>query len=330
MDKMTSVLGDLTSGQDAPSAAGLLDPLEALPGVGPTLARLLEEATGGDRVFDLLLHLPERVVIRRRVASPEDAPPDQDCILEVEVKSLRAARARSTGRPYVEVRATSGGWPLTIRYMNGRLPWIQKLLPTGSFRFLAGRVLAEGSRGWAMLNPLSAERPEALPLVEPVWPLVRDLTPKRLTGAMAAALDRLRPMPEWADLPLLRRRAGRPSTCAIRTLQTPDRAPARRPRRRLAYDELLASQVAIALVRRRQRRPPGRALPGTGELQDRALAAFGHPPTPGQHGAWPRSAPTWPPRDGCCGCCRAMWAPARRWSRCWPCCAPSNRAPRAR
>jgi hypothetical protein len=110
----------------------LLDPLEALPGVGPTLARLLEEATGGDRVFDLLLHLPERVVIRRRVASPEDAPPDQDCILEVEVKSLRAARARSTGRPYVEVRATSGGWPLTIRYMNGRLPWIQKLLPPGS------------------------------------------------------------------------------------------------------------------------------------------------------------------------------------------------------
>jgi ATP-dependent DNA helicase RecG len=267
---------------DADSAARLLAPLESLEGVGPTLARLLEEATGGDRVLDLLLHLPERVIIRRRVASPEEAPLDQDCVLEVEVTGLRAARSRSTGRPYVEVKAVCGGWPLTLRFMNGRLPWIQKLLPAGSFRFLAGRVLAEGSRGWAMLNPLSAERPEALPLVEPVWPLVRDLTPKRLRGAMEAALARLHPMPEWADLPLLRREGWPGFDVAIRTLQRPTGPLPHAPRRRLAYDELLASQVAIALVRRRQRNRPGRALPGTGALQETALAAFGHALTPGQ------------------------------------------------
>ena len=267
---------------DALAAAGLLSPLADLHGVGPTLAKLLAEATGGERVLDLLLHLPERVIIRRRVASPEEAPPDQDCVLEVEVVSLRAARAKSTGRPYVEVKAQAGGWPLTIRYMNGRLPWIQKLLPAGSVRFLAGRVMVEGSRGWAMLNPLSAERPEALPLVEPVWPLVRDLTPKRLRGAMEAALDRLRPLPEWADPALVRREQWPAFDAAIRSLQCPAGPLPQVPRRRLAYDELLASQVAIALVRRRQRSRPGRALPGTGELQAKALAAFGHPPTLGQ------------------------------------------------
>jgi ATP-dependent DNA helicase RecG len=272
--------------QDAGAATGLLAPLLApvaeLHGVGPTLAALLEEATGGDRVLDLLLHLPERVIIRRRAASPEDAPPDQDCVLEVEVKGLRAARAKSTGRPYVEVTALAGGWPLTIRYMNGRLPWIQKLLPPGSIRFLAGRVMAEGSRGWAMLNPLSAERPEALPLVEPVWPLVRDLTPKRLRMAMEAALERLRPLPEWADAALVAREAWPAFDAAIRTLQRPAGPLPQAPRKRLAYDELLASQVAIGLVRRRQRHRPGRGLPGTGELQDKALAAFGHAPTLGQ------------------------------------------------
>jgi ATP-dependent DNA helicase RecG len=270
------------SAQDAPAIAGLLAPVQDLPGIGPTLAALLEEAAGGGRVLDLLLHLPERVIIRRRVASPAEAPLDQDCLLEVEVKSLRAMRARSTGRPYVEVKAMAGGWPLTLRYMNGRLPWIQKLLPAGSFRFLAGRVLAEGRGGWAMLNPLSAERPEALPLVEPVWPLVRDLTPKRLRGAMEAALDRLAPLPEWADLALLRREGWPGFDVAIRTLQRPAGPLPPAPRRRLAYDELLAGQVAIALVRRRQRSRPGRPLPGTGALQARALAAFGHPLTPGQ------------------------------------------------
>ena len=267
---------------DAPTLAGLLAPMEELEGVGPTLAALLREATGGGRVVDLLLHLPERVVIRRRVVSPEDAPLDQDCVLEVEVKSLRAARAKSTGRPYVEVRCTAGGWPLTVRYMNGRLPWIQKAMPAGSFRFLAGRVLAEGSRGWAMLNPLSAEREDKLPLVEPVWPLVRDLTPKRLNTAMSAALDRLRPMAEWVDPGLLRREGWPAFDVAIRGLQRPSGPLPGLYRRRLAYDELLAGQVAVALVRRRQRERPGRALAGTGELQARALAAFGHPMTAGQ------------------------------------------------
>jgi ATP-dependent DNA helicase RecG len=267
---------------DALAAAGLLAPVGDLHGVGPTLAKLLAEATGGERVLDLLLHLPERVIIRRRVASPEEAPPDQDCVLEVEVTSLRAARAKSTGRPYVEVKAQAGGWPLTIRYMNGRLPWIQKLLPAGSVRFLAGRVMVEGSRGWAMLNPLSAEQPEALPLVEPVWPLVRDLTPKRLRTAMEAALERLRPLPEWADPALVRREQWPAFDAAIRSLQRPAGPLPQAPRRRLAYDELLASQVAIGLVRRRQRSRPGRPLPGTGELQAKALAAFGHPPTLGQ------------------------------------------------
>jgi ATP-dependent DNA helicase RecG len=267
---------------DALAAAGLLAPVGDLHGVGPTLAKLLAEATGGERVLDLLLHLPERVIIRRRVASPEEAPPDQDCVLEVEVTSLRAARAKSTGRPYVEVKAQAGGWPLTIRYMNGRLPWIQKLLPAGSVRFLAGRVMVEGSRGWAMLNPLSAEQPEALPLVEPVWPLVRDLTPKRLRAAMEAALERLRPLPEWADPALVRREQWPAFDAAIRSLQRPAGPLPQAPRRRLAYDELLASQVAIGLVRRRQRSRPGRPLPGTGELQAKALAAFGHPPTLGQ------------------------------------------------
>ena len=283
---MLSARGDHTVAvaQEAPHAA-LLAPLQALPGVGPTLAQLLAEATGGTRVLDLLLHLPERVVIRRRVSSPADAPPDQDCVLRVEVRSLRAARSKATGRPYVEVRAAAGGRPLTIRYMNGRLPWIQKLMPPGSVRFLAGRVLVEGKGGFAMLNPLSAEREEGLPLVEPVWPLVRDLTPKRLAGAMAAALERLRPLPEWCDPALLWREEWPGFDAAVRAMQRPQGPLPVPPRRRLAYDELLAGQIAVALVRSRQRNEPGRSLTGDGALVDRALAAFGHAPTNGQQQA---------------------------------------------
>ena len=265
--------------------APLLAPLAELPGVGATLSKLLAEATGGDRVFDLLLHLPERVVVRRRAASPAEAPLDQDCILEVEVTALRAARSGRTGRPYVEVKASAGGKPLTLRFMNGRLPWIQKLLPENSFRFVSGRVLGEAGGGFALMNPLVAEREDQLPLIEPVWPMVRDLTPKRIAMAMGAALGRLEPLPEWADEALLRREGWPAFDAAIRGLQRPTALPTLEARRRLAYDELLAGQVAIALVRRRQRGRQGRSMPGTGALQAKALAAFGHAPTPGQAAA---------------------------------------------
>ncbi len=105
---------------------------------------------------------------------------------------------------------------------------------------------------------------------------------------------------------------------------------ARARRARLAYDELLADQVAIGRARRR---------PGT--------AAGGHSPatTGCARRRWPGSATRRPPAQaaalaeidadlarprGCCGCCRATSAPARRWWRCWRCCArwrPGRRPP---
>jgi ATP-dependent DNA helicase RecG len=65
-------------------------------------------------------------------------------------------------------------------------------------------------------------------------------------------------------------------------LHTPEAPPPPQARARLAYDELLAGQVAMAFMRRRARDRKGRALTGDGALRAQALAAFGYPPTPGQ------------------------------------------------
>ncbi len=261
--------------------APLLAKQTELRGVGPGLARLLAEATGGDRVLDLLFHLPERVVLRRRIDDPAEAPAEAEVVLGATIRSLRGAMAR-TGRPYVEARTTAArGRALTIRYINGRLAWLKEKLPVGSERFFAGRVLPEGG-GFAMLNPLSAAQEAALPLAEPVWPLVRDLTQPRVAAAVRAALERLPELPEWQDAALLRREGWPGFAAAIRALQAPDGPLPEKPRRRLAYDELLAGQLALGLVRRRVRARPGRALSGDGSLRAKALAAFGHAPTASQ------------------------------------------------
>ena len=261
--------------------APLLTPLASLTGVGPQIAKRLAEAVGGDRVLDLLFHMPERYARRLRIEHPEEALPDTEVILPALVLGLRAARSK-TGRPFVELRAeAAGGKRLMVRFINGRLDWLSRLLPEGTDRLFAGKLQAEGG-GFSMMNPLTATGPEGLPEVEPVWPLVQGLRLATVARAMAAALERLPDFPEWHDAALLRREAWPGFAAALRLVQAPDGAPPPAARTRLAYDEALAGQLALALVRRRVRLRPGRALAGDGRLRAAALAAFGHPLTGSQ------------------------------------------------
>ena len=148
---------------------------------------------------------------------------------------------------------------------------------------------------------------------------------------MAQALARLPELPEWHDTALLRREKWPPFADALRTVQTPDDAARKSATRaRLAYDELLAGQVALALIRGRVRARSGQPLIGDWQLRDVALHRFGFPLTPRRRRRCSRSTPTWRPPAACCACCKAMSAPARRWSRCWRCCARSRPANRRR
>ncbi|WP_149535499.1 ATP-dependent DNA helicase RecG [Siccirubricoccus phaeus] len=264
-----------------PGLARLAEPLASLPGLGPVTAKRLAEAVGGRTVLDLLFHLPERYARRLRIRGPDAAPPDQEVILPALIGPMRLARSRA-GRPYVEFRCESEGKRLFLRYINGRAEWLRQLLPEGTERLLAGKVSAEGN-AFSMVNPLSATGPEGLPELEPVWPLVKGLTLRHVARAMREALALLPDFAEWLDAALLRRESWPGFAAALREVQAPaGEAPPPGGRARLAYDEVLAGQLALALVRRRARVLPGRAMAGTGELRDKALAAFGHPLTPSQ------------------------------------------------
>ena len=267
----------------ASAIAALFAPLAALPGVAPALAKRLRDAVGGDRVLDLLFHLPERYASRLLVSSPADAPEEQEVALRALVVSLRGARSKA-GRPYAEVRTEAAGERLLLRYINGRVEWLTRQMPPGTERVFAGKVKSEAG-AYSMLNPLSAPVAVGLPFLEPIWPLVKDLRLSQVAKAVAAALQRLPDLPEWQDPHLLRREEWPGFAEALRTLQAPQEPPPPGAHARLAYDEVLAKQIALALVRRRARGRPGRSLLGDDRLRSRALAAFGHPLTRGQEQA---------------------------------------------
>jgi ATP-dependent DNA helicase RecG len=127
---------------------------------------------------------------------------------------------------------------------------------------------------------------DTLPLVEPVYPLVAGVAPRMLGNLLRQALERVPEMSEWIDAPLLARRGWPTFGLALSAAHAPERAAALEPdglaRARLAYDELLATQLAIAIVRRTARVAKGRAISGDGAIRRKALAALPFRFTPSQ------------------------------------------------
>jgi ATP-dependent DNA helicase RecG len=257
-----------------------LNPLFALvtslPGIGPQFGRLVERAAG-PHVVDLLWHLPTGLVDRR--ASPPIGALEPDTIVTIKVKVERHEPGFAR-RPY-RVICGDGSGTLVLVYFSVKGDYLQRLLPVGAERVISGRVEFYG-RTPQIAHPdfvVSPDEAEKLKPIEPVHPLTAGLSSRIVGRAVAAALDRAPVLPEWIDPTLRERRRWPYWHAAIAAVHAPEKvddlSPSNAARERLAYDEVLASQLAVALVRARRRRRRGRALSGTGALQSRAEAGFG-------------------------------------------------------
>ncbi|HTV89080.1 MAG TPA: ATP-dependent DNA helicase RecG [Stellaceae bacterium] len=263
----------------------LLDPLfapvTALAGIGPQLARLVERAAGPD-IVDLLWHLPTGIIDRRAAppvgaVQPRDYPDGSVVTVTAKVERHQPGIGR---RPY-RVFVGDGSGALTLVYFNVRGDQLLRLLPVGAERVISGRVeyydgMPQIVHPDHVVAPGEAER---VKVVEPVYPLTAGLSLRVVGRAVAAAVERAPGLPEWLDPAFLERRGWPAWRDALAAAHNPqdaaDRAPDTPARQRLAYDEILASQLAVALVRARRRRRRGRALEGTGALQAQAEAGFG-------------------------------------------------------
>ncbi|MDB5370730.1 MAG: ATP-dependent helicase RecG [Roseomonas sp.] len=254
----------------------LFAPLASLPLPEEKLKRLAQ-AVGGARVLDLLFQLPERYQDRRSAQAREGE------IATLPVRVQRLAVPKGPSQPWV-VQCDSPAGALDLIYFGRQRwlgAWLERHFPEGAARRVSGKMKLFRDR-WQMDAPDYVEPPDSIPAIQPVWPLVKGLGQKDVARAMVAALDALPALPEWHDGPLLARRRWPPFGVALHALQAPAQLPEDEPRDRLAYDELLAGQLAIGLVRRTVMRRPGRRLLGDGHLRRAALDAFGYPPTGAQ------------------------------------------------
>jgi len=258
--------------------------LETLPGVGPKAAQAFE-TLGVTRPKDLLYLLPHSGVDRSRRASVRDVIPPSTLTVEVEVGAHFPPR-RKGGPCRVMVRDER--LEFMVVFFHARADYLQKLLPTGQRRLISGKVeLFDGVA--QMVHPDHVLRPEdagELPEYEPVYPLGAGLTQKVVAKAVAGALTRVPPLAEWID-PGLKAREGWPDWAAALVLAHAPEAAAglaltHPARLRLAYDELFAHQVTLALARASIRRGKGVVTVGDGQLRAKGLSSLPYAPTDAQ------------------------------------------------
>jgi ATP-dependent DNA helicase RecG len=272
----------------------LFAPLSALSGVGPKLEtvfrRLLARESEPPRLIDLLFHLPGGYVDRRNRPKLSAVTPDTVVTVAVMIDRHRPPPSNRPRAPY-NIDASDETNTLTITYFNARDDYLQKLLPEGELRYVSGTAtLYDGHL--QMVHPdrvVDAAGLAKLPLIDPVYPLTEGLHPNQLRRALELALARLPDLPEWQDTAWLKRNAFPSFADALRTVHHPadvsDIEPTSTAWSRLAYDELLAGQLALALLRGQMRRRAGRGSAAEGRLQAKIVAGLPYALTPSQERA---------------------------------------------
>ncbi|HKS60627.1 MAG TPA: ATP-dependent DNA helicase RecG, partial [Xanthobacteraceae bacterium] len=263
--------------------------LTSLSGVGPKLeklfARLLDRET--PRVADLLFHLPAGTIDRRARPKLRDVVPDTVVTVAVTVDRHRAPPPNRPRAPY-QVYASDDTGDITLTFFNARKDYLDKLLPVGELRYVSGTAASYDGM-LQMVHPdrvVSEADLDKLPLIEPVYPLTEGLSLNVVRKATENALAKLPVLPEWQDEAWLKKQKWPSFGAALSGLHRPADPAAVAPETpawsRLAYDELLAGQLALALVRANQKRLAGRPSRGDGRLAQKIAGALPYSLTPSQ------------------------------------------------
>ncbi|MFC3070086.1 ATP-dependent DNA helicase RecG [Phenylobacterium soli] len=265
----------------------LFAPVTSLKGVGPRVAPMLERLAG-PIVRDVLFLKPHSIV-RRTPATLASARDGEVMTFEVVIEQHQKPRVSS--QPW-RIRVSDPTGFMTLVFFGRFADQLETRHPAGARRLISGKV-GDDKFGRQMVHPdymVDPDKAEEIPELEPIYPATEGLPARRVRTFVLEALERAPMLPEWQDAAWKAREHFPAWREALERLHAPeseaDLSPLSAHARRLAYDELLAHQLAMAMRKAERRREPAAKIAASevaekvrGDLpfrftgaQDRALA----------------------------------------------------------
>ena len=270
----------------------LFAPISSIKGVGPRIAKLMEKAIGGATLRELLWHTPSDVIDRRAFPGIAFAPPGK--ISSFKVSIVEHFPNQTAKQPYRVLCCDESG-EMTLTFFRAKADYLQQMLPLNQIRLISGKVdLYNGIR--QIHHPdyvLHEHQLDELKRLEPVYPLTAGLTSKLLGKSIRNATEKIPDLPEWLDDSFISQQNWPSWSSAMKQIHIPSSEtsvqdflqPDHQIKQRLLYDELLADQLALALIRHRQIQKPGISRQGDNHLISELLNHLPFTLTQGQNRA---------------------------------------------
>jgi len=241
----------------------LFAPIDGLKGVGPRVQPLLEKVAG-PLVRDVLFVAPQSLVRREKTKTAEAVEGEHQTLLVTVDSHQRPGRA---GQPW-KIRAFDDTGFVMLVFFRGHGVHLERSHPKGAQRVVSGRVERSGfDHELQIVHPdylWAADRAEELPEFEAIYPATAGLPSRAVRRFALEALERAPALPEWQDPAWLARQKWPAWREALEALHHPtgeaDFSPSSPVRRRLAFDELLAHQLALAQRKSARRAQPARVI----------------------------------------------------------------------
>lgn len=246
--------------------------IETLPGVGGKTAKRYQ-ALCGACVGDLLQHLPSGVNYRPIIKDFSAVRANDLGTMCVEIYEHIAPTNRR--QPY-RVMAHCGTQNVELVFFNYHKDYLMSHLPVGERRWISGKLEKSFGRIKVLHPDYISKTIDTVPEYETVYPLTAGLTSKMISKTIDGVLKVLPDLPEWLDEDFLKKQGWPSWKQAMLQVHHPktiqDLSPLSPARARLAYDELLANQLALLLARTKMRKKKGFSVQGDGHLRQKLLS----------------------------------------------------------
>lgn len=262
--------------------------ISVLKGVGVKTKQLIAKLAG-DKVVSLVYHLPSSVIDRRNMPAITDMESGQIVTSIVQIEEhIPPFRPHDKSSPY-KIRCYNETGFLTLVFFAAYPDYLKKQMPVGEKRVISGKVDSFGGEIQIThpdyIEPL--KNLEKVKIVEPVYPLTAGIAKKNLLKIIAQCLAKVCKLDEWIDVDYLAKNNWLSWDKSIKNGHAPqsedDILAHSKSRMRLAYDELLANQLALQLRRMKQQKEGGESFKGDEILRSKLLESLPFKLTNGQN-----------------------------------------------